>query len=170
MNGRMILPAPLASLRAQTREGWRAFAPRERAAMRLAFLLVGVFVVWSIAVQPAWRTLREAPAQLDQLDMQLQQMQRLAAEARTLRGAVPVSTAQAAAALKSATERLGDQGRITFQGDRATLIVNGAQGETLRAWLAEARSAAHVRPIDVQLTRSAQGYSGSVIVSFGAGS
>jgi len=48
--------------------------------------------------------------------------------------------------------------------------VNGAQGETLRAWLAEARSAAHVRPIDVQLTRSAQGYSGSVIVSFGAGS
>ena len=162
MNGRMILPAPLASLRAQTRERWRAFAPRERAAMRVAFLLVGVFVVWSIAVQPAWRTLREAPAQLDQLDMQLQQMQRLAAEARALRGAVPVSTAQAAAALKSATERLGD--------DRATLIVNGAQGETLRAWLAEARSAAHVRPIDVQLTRSAQGYSGSVIVSFGAGS
>ncbi|WP_372527529.1 type II secretion system protein GspM [Piscinibacter sp.] len=164
------LPPALAGLRAQARERWRAFAPRERLALGAAFVLIGGFIVWSIAVQPAARTLREAPAQLDRLDAQLQQMQRLAAESKTLRGAAPVSTAQAAAALKSATERLGDKGRILLQGDRATLTLNGVQADALRAWLSEARGAAHARAVDVQLARSAQGYSGTVVVSFGGGS
>ncbi|HJW12347.1 MAG TPA: type II secretion system protein GspM, partial [Albitalea sp.] len=103
----------------QALERWRAFAPRERLALGAALILIGVFIVWSIAVQPALRTLREAPVQIDRLDIQLQQMQRLAAESKTLRGAAPVSPGQAAVALKSATERLGDKGRLLMQGDRA---------------------------------------------------
>jgi len=171
MNGpSFTLPPALARLRAQAGERWRAFAPRERLAIGAALALIGVYLVWAIAVQPAWRTLREAPAQLDRLDAQLQQMQRLAAESKTLRGAAPVPPGQAAVALKSATERLGEQGRIVLQGDRATLTLNGVQGEALRAWLSEARSAAHARALDVQLTRSAQGYAGSVVVSLGGGS
>ena len=171
MNQRSFaLPPALAGLRAQARERWRAFAPRERLALGAAFVLIGGFIVWSIAVQPAARTLREAPAQLDRLDAQLQQMQRLAAESKTLRGAASVSPAQAAAALKSATDRLADKGRILLQGDRATLTLNGVQADALRAWLSEARSAARARAVDVQLARSAQGYSGTVVVSFGGGS
>ena len=164
------LPPALASLRAQAAERWHAFAPRERLVIGAALALIGVYLVWAIAVQPAWRTLRDAPAQLDRLDAQLQQMQRLAAESKTLRGTAPVSPGQAAVALKSATERLGEQGRIVMQGDRATLTLTGVQGEALRAWLSEARSAAHARALDVQLTRSAQGYAGSVVVSLGGGS
>ena len=47
-------------------------------------------LVWLIAVQPALRTLRETPAELDRLDSQLQQMQLAALESETLRGASPV--------------------------------------------------------------------------------
>ncbi|HJV96458.1 MAG TPA: type II secretion system protein M, partial [Albitalea sp.] len=63
--------------------------------------------------------------------------------------------------------RLGDKGRLLMQGDRATLTLTGVQADALRAWLSEARSAAHARAVDVQLSRSAQGYSGTVVVSLG---
>jgi len=171
MNARSLaLPAQLADLRAQARERWRSLPSRERFALGLALLLIAVFVVWSITVRPAWRMLQEAPAQLDRLDAQLQQMQRLAAESKTLRGAVPVSAAQASLALNSATERLGGQARIAIQGERATLTFNSVPAEALRAWLGEARSAARVQVIEVRLARSAQGYSGSVVVVLGGGS
>lgn len=171
MNQRdFALPAPLVAVRAQARERWRAFAPRERLAIGTALTLVGIFVAWSITVQPALRTMREAPARLDQLEVQLQQTQRLAAESKTLKGAAVVSPAQAAVTLKAATDRLGDKGSVLMHGDRATLTVNGVQADVLRAWLVEARSVAHARAIDVRLARSAQGYAGTVVVSYGGGS
>ena len=169
-NPSFTLPPALASVRDQAAERWRASAPRERLAVGAVLALIGVYLVWAIALQPAWRTLRDAPAQLDRLDAQLQQMQRLAAESKTLRGTAPVSPSQAAVALKSATERLGERGRIVMQGDRATLTLTGVQGDALRAWLSQARSAAHARALDVQLTRSAQGYAGSVVVTLGGSS
>ena len=171
MNGKgMALPPQLAGLRGQAQAFWRSRAPRERLILGTAMLLIGVAIVWLIAVQPALRSVREAPAQLDQLDAQLHQMQRLALESKSLRDPVQISPGQAESALKAATERLGDAARLTVQGDRATLTVTGVSGTALRAWLGEARSAAHARTIDAQLLRNPQGYAGSVIVTFGAGS
>jgi general secretion pathway protein M len=170
MNSATPMPPQLAGLRNQAREFWRARAPRERLILGAAIFLVVFAVVWMLAVQPALRTLREAPLQLDRLDAQLQNMQRLAAESKTLRNPVQISPGQAVSALKAATERLGEGSQITIQGDRATLTLSGVSGPALRAWLSEARSAAHARAIDVQLLRNAQGYAGSVIVTFGAGS
>jgi len=146
---------------------WRGFAPRERRGIATALLVLAVFVFWSLFVQPAWRTLRAAPAQLDQLESQLQGMQRLAAEAQELRAAAPVSTAQAAEALQSATTRLGGTAKIALQGERATLTLTGTPPEALRNWLIEARSAARARPIEAQLMQAPSGYSGSLIVSLG---
>ena len=94
----------------------------------------------------------------------------MAAESKTLRNPVQISPGQAATALKAATERLGEGARISIQGDRATLTLTGVSGQALRAWLGEARSAAHARAVDVQLVLKPQGYAGSVIVSLGAGS
>lgn len=162
--------AGFAQARQQLREQWRARAPRERRMLLAASIAVGVLLVWWIAIQPAMRTLRETPAQLDELETQLQQLQRLAAESQTLRGAAPVGTAQAGLALKAATDRLGEKGRLTLLGDRATLTLNGVHTEALRGWLLEARSAARVRPVEAQLTRGQQGYSGTITVVFAAGS
>jgi general secretion pathway protein M len=158
------VPAPLAALGTEAKSRWRSLQMRERIGIALAIGAVVLWLLWLIAVAPAWRTLRDAPAQIDALDAQLQNMQRLAAESRDLRGAAPVSAGQSVLALNSATERLGPAARIAMQGDRATLTLNGVSAERLRSWLAEARSGARARPIDVQLTRSPQGYAGTVIV------
>ena len=126
--------------------------------------VVGLAVLWLVLIQPAWRAVRAAPATLDQLDAQLQQMQRVAAESRSFADATPVSVAQASLALQAATAQLGDQARIVLQGDRATLTLNGIDSNDLQGWLTEARSAARARPIEAQLTRSPQGYSGTLVV------
>ncbi|MBX3621377.1 MAG: type II secretion system protein M [Rhizobacter sp.] len=157
-------------MRAEATQRWRALPDRDRLGVTLAGVVIATALVWMAGVAPALRTLREAPAQIDALDVQLQAMQRMAMEARDLRGTAPVPATLAAQALTSATERLGGKGRITIQGDRATLALSGVTGEALRAWLTEARSGARARPIDAQLTRGPQGYAGTLVVSFGGGS
>ena len=161
------VPAPLAGLARQAAIWWQARVRRERQALILVAAVLLTFVVWTSLVQPAWRTLREAPAQLDLLDAEAQQLQRTAAESQRLRGTVPVPATQAALALKSATDRLGDRGRLSQRGDRATLTLTNVGPEALRAWLTEARSGARARPIEAQLQRAGDGYSGTLSVSIG---
>jgi general secretion pathway protein M len=152
--------AALAPLRAR----WRGLALRERRMLMLAAAVLLSFVLWLLAVQPALRTLASAAAQQDALDAQLQSMQRLASEATQLRAAPPVNATQAAAALKAATDRLGDKGQLVLQGERAVLTVKEVGTTALSDWLAEARSGARARPIEATLSRGAQGYSGSLVV------
>ena len=146
---------------------WAVRSARDRRLLGLAGTVLGLFITWSLAVQPAWRTLQVAPVQRDALDGQWQAMQRLAAEAKDLRAAPPVSIEQSSAALRAATERLGDQGRLAMQGERAVLTLQGVSTSQLRDWLAEARSGARARPVEARLTRAAQGYSGTVVVALG---
>ena len=144
---------------------WKALAARERRLVGIAAALVGLALLWFVAVAPAWRVAQSAPARLDQLDTQLQLMQRLAGEARGLRGAPAVNTAQAQAALKAATDALGGAGSLVIGGERATITFNNANGTQVSNWLAEARTAARTRPIEATLSRGPQGYSGNVIVA-----
>lgn len=157
-------------LGARASELWKRLAPRERLAVVLAAAVLVLGLGWMVLVAPALRTLREAPLTLDRLDVQLQQMQRLAAEARELKALPPVSAGQSANALRAASERLGDQAKLALQGDRATLTLTGISGEKLRQWLSEARSGARARVVDAQLSRGAQGYNGSIVVTFGGAS
>jgi len=152
---------------APVRQRWAALSVRDRRLSALAGAVLGLFITWTLAVHPAWRTLQAAPAQRDALDAQWQAMQRLAAEAKELRGAPPVSIEQSSAALQAATERLGNKGRLSVQGERAVLTLQGASTSQLRDWLAEARSGARARPVEARLTRAAQGYSGTVVVALG---
>jgi general secretion pathway protein M len=155
---------------APARSSWAALPARDRRLALLGLGVLGLFLVWLVAVQPALRTLQTAPEQLDALEAQWQLMQRLATESRELRAAPPVDPVQSSAALKAATDRLGDKGRLQMQGERAILTVNGASTSQLRDWLAEARSGARARPVEARLTRSAQGYSGTLVVGLGGAS
>ena len=156
----------LAPLRAR----WRGLAVREQRLVVVAGLLLAPYLLWALAFAPAWRTLARAPAELDALERQYQQMQRLAAEVQQLRATPPVNTDLAAAALNAATERLGDAGRLQLQGERAVLTLNGVGTAALRDWLAEARSGARARPIEANLSRGAQGYSGTLVLALGGAS
>jgi general secretion pathway protein M len=166
---------PLAALRggawaerlAPWRDRWAKLAPRERRLITAAAVVVGVFVTYTVAVLPAWRTLQAAPAQLDLLDADLQTMQRLAGEVRELRATPPIGTAQSALALKAATDRLGDRARLTLQGDRAVLTLEAVSVAALRSWLLEVRTGARARAIAAQLQRGPQGFSGSVTLALG---
>lgn len=159
--------AGLSTAMAPLRAWWRALPARERRLIRVALALVVLGGVWLVALQPALRTLRTAPATLDAAEAQLQAMQHLAAEAGELRATPPVNPEQAAAALQAATARLGEQGRLSLQGDRAVLTLNGVATSALRDWLAEARSGARARPVEASLMRGAQGFSGTLVLAIG---
>ncbi|MGC4076761.1 MAG: type II secretion system protein GspM [Rubrivivax sp.] len=146
---------------------WARLAPRERVLVAAAATVVVLYLVFAVAVQPAWRTLSAAPAKLEALDTELQAMGRLAAEARELRAAPQINAEQAAAALRAASERLGPHGKLTLQGDRAVLTLDNAGTAELQAWLTEVRSGARARPVEATLTRAAAGYSGTIVVALG---
>lgn len=146
---------------------WRALSQRDRNLAVIGGAVLLLFLLWLMLLQPALRTLRQAPAEMDRLDLQLQSMQRLAAETAELRATPPVNNEQAQAALKAATDRLGDKAKLSLQGDRAVLTLNGAGTEALRGWLAEARSGARARPLEANLMRSGSGYSGTLVVAIG---
>ena len=147
---------------------WRALAPRERGLVLLAGSLLGAALLWWVALAPAWRSMRAAPAQIEALDLQLLDMRRLAAETRELRAQPPLPAAQAQAALTSAAQRLGDKARLSLQGERAVLQITHLSGEQLGAWLAEVRTSARAQAVDAQLSRTPQGdYGGSLVLALG---
>lgn len=172
-NSRIALPVSagdaIDNWTAPWRARWRAMGDRERRGLAIIAWVLGLFLLWAVAIAPAWRTTRAAPAQLDQLDAQLQEMQRQANEARELRAIPPLGSNQSAAALRAASEELGAAGRLQLSGDRATLTLTGANGTQLREWLAEARSAARARPLEANLTRGPLGFSGSIVVALPTG-
>jgi general secretion pathway protein M len=166
-------PAGLAAVRRALRDirgRWAALAPRERRLVGLAGTVLGAFLVWSLAIAPAWRTLQTAPARLDAQQRQAQQMQLQAGEAAALRAVAPVPLDQAQAALTAATERLGPPNKLSLQGERALLTLKGVGGEALAAWLAEARAGARARVVEASLTMTGPGvYDGSLTLALGAG-
>jgi general secretion pathway protein M len=165
---RFELPPALVALQAPLRARWGAMAPRERLLVGAGVGVVVLFLVWLLFVLPAWRTVRAAPAELDRLDAQLQQMQRQAAEARSLHDVAPLSAEQSGQALQTATQRLGAHARVTLQGDRAVVNLNGVTGRQLSDWLADVRAGARGRPVEAQLSRGPQGYTGTVVVALGS--
>jgi len=159
-----------ASLKGQAATFWRGRSLRERQALGAGFVALIAVLIWLTMVQPAWRTLREAPAQLDEIDRQLQQIRVTATEVTALRAVAPVSPQQAAAALKTATDRLGAAGRLSLQGDRASVTLTNVASDDLYDWLTEVRSAARSRQIEASLSRARQGYSGTIVVTLGGSS
>ena len=164
------LPPALNDARRQAGRFWQARAPRERQLIAVMAISVALLLVWLTLIQPALRILREAPLELDRLDQQMQQMQLAAGEMQSLRAASPVPTEQASTALRAATSQLGSGAKLSIQGDRAVLTFTGIQGDALRGWLNEARSAARARPMEAQLVKAATGYTGSITVSLGGAS
>lgn len=144
---------------------WRARDARERRLLLLAAWVLGLALLWALAVQPAWRTLRTAPARLDQLEAQLQQMQAQAAQAQTLRARPPLPPALARAALQAASARLGARARLAEQGARAVLTLDGASAAELQSWLAAARTGARARAVELDLRHTPQGLTGTVVVA-----
>lgn len=161
----------LQGLRQTVEARWATLAVRERRLVLAALWLAAAALVVLVGIRPAWRTLQQTPVQQRELGAQLDAMRRLADEAQALRNRPPVPPAQAEAALRAASERLGAGARLMVQGDRATLVLEGVSGEALATWLEEARAGARVRPLEATLTQARPGqYSGNLVVALVPGS
>ena len=156
---------------APLRQALAGLQPRERRALTLALWVVGLGLLWWIAIAPAWATLRQAPERHARLDAQLSQMRGMAASAQALRGQ---SKAQLPAhdtalrALEQATSALGASGQLALQGERATLTLNRATPEALAQWLQQVRLNARLVPVEAKLSRPADSalvWSGSLVLA-----
>jgi general secretion pathway protein M len=144
---------------------WLALSERDRTLLAIAGAVLGLFLLYALAIRPAWATVRSTPNRIADMDVQIQQMQRQVVESKELRGTPRTQPQQSAAALKSATDALGATGKLAVAGDRATLTVQNATGDQIRRWLADARSNARVRALEATLTRGPSGYTGSLVVA-----
>lgn len=134
---------------------WKALAPREQNLVLAAGGIVALALVWWVAPAPALATLRQAPELHRKLDLQLQHMQRLQAEAQQLQAQPQTSPSDAVGALRTAlTQRLGHRREMNVLGDRVTVTLKAAPAEATAEWLALARTNARAVTVEARPTRS----------------
>lgn len=134
---------------------WKALAPREQNLVLAAGGIVALALVWWVALAPALATLRQAPDLHRKLDLQLQHMQRLQAEAQQLQAQPQTSPSDAVGALRTAlTQRLGTAAQMNVLGDRVTVTLKAAPADATAEWLALARTNARAVTVEARLTRS----------------
>lgn len=144
-------------------------APREKRALALAAWVVGLGLVWWVALAPALSTLRQAPQRHAALDAQLSHMRSMAATAASLRAqntAQPLDRDGVLRALEQASTTLGGTAQLSAQGDRATLTLKNTPPDALAQWLAQVRTNARLVPVEAQLTRSPEpaAWSGTLVL------
>jgi general secretion pathway protein M len=163
-------PSPLARFTLALSVALSRLSSRERNAVTLAAWVIGLGLLWWLAVAPAIDTLRQAPARHARLDAQLGQMQRMAATAESLRGqssAQPPGRDEVLRALETATTALGSTAQLSVLGDRATLTLRNTSPDALAQWLAQARINARLLPVDSQINREpgSPGWNGTVVLT-----
>ena len=151
----------------QTR--WRGVSPREQRLVVLAAVLTGIALLWWLALAPALAVLKAAPLQHRALDAQLQDMQRLQAQAQALQ-AQPVLTADdSRQALEAALKPLGSAAQMAIQMDRVTVTIKAAPAGALAQWLATVRQNAHTAPVEARLVRNPAGtWDGTLVLNLDA--
>ncbi|AMO23435.1 hypothetical protein GCM10027034_40690 [Ramlibacter solisilvae] len=149
------------------RRRWAALAKREKTMVVAAATVVGVALLWMLAVGPALSTLRTADAQRRTLDAQLQRMIALQAQAQSLQAQPKQNHDEAVRQLEAAVRQgLGASGRMAIQGERATITLTGAAPDALAQWLAQARLNARAIPAEAHLVRNAGGaWDGSLVLT-----
>ncbi len=136
-------------------DAWARLAARERRLLLLAAAVLGLAVLWWLALAPALATLRQAEAQGHALDAEWQRMQALQAEAEALQSSPRMDHDQALRALEaSVRQRLGAAAQLAVVGERANLTLQGVPAAALAGWLAEARVNARAVPLEARLARA----------------
>jgi general secretion pathway protein M len=154
----------------ELRSHWAGLAPREQALVGGAALLVGIALVWWIALAPAIATLRSADEQHRVVDTQLQQMRRLQAQAKAMQSQPRQPHDEAMRQLEAAIHQsLGVSARYTIAGDRVTITLANTPAQGLAQWLSEVRTNARAIPGEAKLTRNPTGgWDGTLVVTLPA--
>lgn len=143
------------SLKASLSARWQTLQARERLAVSLAVVVVGLGLTWWVLLSPALQTLRTADTQRVELERQQQLMLALQTEAQGLQSQPKLSSSEAQKALETAVKQtLGPTAQLQVAGERATVTLKAVSAESLAQWLAQTRVNAHALPTEAKLTRT----------------
>ncbi len=135
---------------------WSGLAAREQRMVTVAAVVIGLALLWLIAIAPALQTLRATQGQHAQIDAQLQSMQSLAAQAKVLRTQRSLSNEESQRNLENSVKQtFGTNASLTINDGRASLTLKGVNPDALALWLSQARINARVVPSEARLQRSA---------------
>lgn len=138
---------------------WRALAPRERRLVALATVTVALGLIWSLAIEPAWRGRQRLSSEIPALRAQVAQIEALAAEARRLgetgSAAMPARTVReelqrsaAGAGLQATLVPAADD-----RGDRIEMRFEAAPLGAWLSWLDGAQRSLRLRTVRASVTR-----------------
>lgn len=145
---------------------WSLRAPREQSILKFAAALVGLAVLWWVALAPGLRTLRTYEATHAAQATQLQAMQQMQAQAQALQAQPRIPQAQAVQALQASVQQaFGAKADFSSSAANATVTLRGVSPEALAQWLASARTLAHCAPTQARLTRAGTAWSGTLTMA-----
>jgi general secretion pathway protein M len=154
------------NFQSQLQAWWRGVLPREQRLLLAALALVSCALVWWVGLAPALAKLRLAEQQRPALQAQLQHMQRLQAQAKTLQAQPRPSADEARRTLETALKPLAATAQMSVMGERVTVTLKGMPGDALAQWLAQARLNARVVPSEARLVRSSSGtWDGTLVLN-----
>ena len=149
----------LQTFRTRARAWWRELPAREQRLVGIAGVVIALALIWWIGLAPALRTLSSARLAHAQLDVQLQQMMALQAQARALQALPRANRDDALRALEtSVNEGLGGSVRMQTAGASATegvlVTLRATPASSFAQWLTQARGNARALPREIHVTRS----------------
>lgn len=145
---------------------WRQLKMSERRLILAAFWLIVAVLLWWLAIAPAIKTIKEAPAQRRALDAQLQNMRALSTEAKNLQNQPKLGLEEAQKALQSAvTQRFASTAQLNLTGERASVTLKNANAQDLALWLTQARVNARALPTEAKLNRNGDVWDGTLVLT-----
>ena len=143
---------------------WLASSRREQGLVLSAIAVVGVALLWWVALAPALAVLRTADVLRQSQEVELQHMQRLQQQARTLMALPTRNEIEARRALEGSLKILGESAGIGTQMDRLVITLKGAPAQPLVQWLANVRQNVQLVPHEARLKRNPAGsWDGTVV-------
>lgn len=143
---------------------WQASSRREQGLVLSAIAVVGVALLWWVALAPALAVLRTADALRQSQEVELQHMQGLQQQARTLMALPTRNEIETRRALEGSLKILGESAGLGTQMDRLVITLKGVQAQPLVQWLANVRQNVQLVPQEARLKRNTAGsWDGTVV-------
>ena len=149
---------------------WQQLGERDRRAIAWGATLLGLALLWWLALAPAIATLREAQARIATERATVQRLKDMAQEAQSLQSqARAPGEASALDRLRQASAGLGERAQITPQGDTLLVTLAAVTADEWTRWLAQVRLNAQLKPSQVRLRAAPDGtWSGTLVFAAGA--
>lgn len=143
---------------------WQKLSPREQRSLGFLLALIGVLLVWFVAIAPAWHDIQRAQTEQQRLAEQLSDMQSLQAQAQTARQQTSLPKDESWRVLQGISSKNEGRFVLTQQGDSVLVQIKNVPPQTLAAWLSQARTQGQSTPKETHLSREGEGWSGNLIM------